>query len=307
VGLTVAIAGGSGFIGQHLAASLVARGDQAIVLSRDPDRARRRGRGHGRLVPWTASDPDEAAGLLDGVDAVVNVTGVPVGPRPWTPGRRRAIRESRLGPTATIVEAVRRLSSERRPTVLVNVSGSDSYQGLDETPATEADARATGFLADLCRDWEATARAAEASGVRVAIIRNGFVIGRDAKALQLLALPFRLHLGGRMGTGRQWMSWVHVDDVTGIMRMAIDDPRASGPINAVSPRPAREAEVAAAVGEALGRRSWLPVPALPVRLVLGEVSVLILGSVRAVPARALELGYSFRWTDLGRAMADVLR
>jgi uncharacterized protein (TIGR01777 family) len=258
-------------------------------------------------MPWTASDPDEAAGLLDGVDAVVNVTGVPVGPRPWTPGRRRAIRESRLGPTATIVEAMRRLSSKRRPTVLVNVSGSDSYQGLDETPATEADARATGFLGDLCRDWEATARAAEASGVRVAIIRNGFVIGRDAKALQLLALPFRLHLGGRMGTGRLWMSWVHVDDVTGIMRMAIVDARASGPINAVSPRPAREAEVAAAVGEALGRRSWLSVPALPVRLVLGEVSVLILGSVRAVPARALELGYSFRWTDLGPAMADVLR
>jgi len=307
VSLKVVIAGGSGFIGQHLAASLVARGDEAIVLSRDPERARRKGRTSGRLVSWTGADPDEAAALLDGADAVVNVTGVAVGPRPWTVGRRRAIRESRLGPTATIVEAVRRLPSERRPTVLVNVSGSDAYQGLDETPATEADARATGFLGDLCREWESTARGAEASGVRVAIVRNGFVIGRDAKALRLLVLPFRLHLGGRMGSGRQWMSWVHVDDVTGIMRMAIDDPRASGPINAVSPEPARQADVARAIAEALGRRSWLPVPALPVRLVLGEVSILVLGSVRAVPVRALELGYTFRWTALDRAMADVLR
>jgi uncharacterized protein len=304
--MKVAIAGGSGFIGQHLAASLVERGDDVAVLSRDPARARRHGRTSGRLVGWTGTDAEEASRHLDGFDAVVNVTGVPVGPRPWTAGRRRAIRQSRLGPTATLVEAMRRLPNERRPDVLVNVSGSDSYQGIDETPATEGDARAGGFLGDLCREWEATAQAAEAFGVRVAIVRNGFVIGPDATALQLLVLPFRLHLGGPLGTGRQWMSWVHVDDVVGIMRTAIDDQRATGPYNAVSPEPAREAEVAAAIGAALGRQSWLRVPALPIRLMLGEVSVLVLGSVRAVPARTLELGYGFRWTDLRSAMTDVL-
>ena len=304
---TVAIAGGSGFIGQHLAASLVARGDDVVVLSRDPERATQRGRTHGRLTRWTGTDPDELATILDGVDAVVNVTGVPVGPRPWTPGRRRAIRESRLGPTRTIVEAIRRLPAERRPSVLVNVSGSDTYQGLDATPATEADDRAPGFLADLCHDWEAAARAAEELGVRVAIVRNGFVIGPDAKALELLVLPFRLHAGGRLGSGRQWMSWVHVDDVVGIMTMAIDTREASGPFNAVSPEPVHEADVAAAIGRALGRRAWLPVPALPIRLVLRDVSVLILGSVRAIPTRAAALGYRFRWTDLDAAMRDVLQ
>ncbi|HEY7968895.1 MAG TPA: TIGR01777 family oxidoreductase, partial [Candidatus Limnocylindrales bacterium] len=251
-------------------------------------------------------DPDELAGLIDGVDAVVNVTGVPVGPRPWTPGRRRAIQESRLGPTRTIVEAMRLLPSDRRPSVLVNVSGSDGYQGLDETPATEADDRAPGFLADLCREWEAAARAAEELGVRVAIVRNGFVIGSDAKALELLVLPFRLRVGGRLGSGRQWMSWVHVDDVVGIMTMAIDTPAASGPFNAVSPEPVHESDMAAAIGRALGRRSWLPVPALPIRLVLRDVSVLILGSVRAIPTRAPALGYRFRWTDLDAATRDVL-
>jgi uncharacterized protein (TIGR01777 family) len=304
----IAIAGGTGFIGRHLAASLAARGDDVVVLTRDPERAKQRGRTRGRLVIWSGDDPEETATILEGVDAVVNVTGVPVGPLPWwLPGRRQAIRESRLGPTATLVEAMRRLSPERRPSVLVNVSGSDAYQGLGATPATESDDRATGFLADLCHEWEQAARRAEELGVRVAIVRNGFVIGPDAKALQLLVLPFRLHLGGRLGSGRQWMSWVHVDDVVGIMQLAIDDERAAGPLNAVSPEPARESEVAMAIAHALGRRSWLPAPALPIRLVLGEVSVLVLGSVRAIPTRAPALGYRFRWTDLGAAIQDVLR
>jgi uncharacterized protein len=306
--MKIAIAGGSGFIGQHLAASLVARGDDVRILTRDPGRAERRGRKHGRLTRWKGADAGETAGLLDGVDAVVNVTGLPVGPKPWwLPGRKRALRESRLGPTSTLVEAMGRLPADRRPRVLVNVSGSDTYQGIDATPATEADDRAPGFLADLCRDWEGAARAAEELGVRVAIVRNGFVLGPDAKALQLLVLPFRLHLGGRLGSGRQWVSWVHVEDVAGIMTMAIDDPRASGPFNAVSPEPVYEGDVAAAIGKALGRRSWLPVPALPIRLALGEVSVLILGSVRAIPTRAPALGYVFRWTKLRDAVNDVLR
>jgi uncharacterized protein (TIGR01777 family) len=304
----VAIAGGSGFIGQHLAASLEARGDDVIVLTRDAERARRRGRTHGRLVRWAGTDAGETADLLDGVDAVVNVTGVPVGPKPWwLPGRKQAIRASRLGPTRTIVDAIAKLPVDRRPRVLVNVSGTDGYQGLDAKPATESDDHATGFLPDLCHEWEAAARGAEQLGVRVAIVRNGFVLGPDAKALQLLALPFRLHLGGRLGSGRQWMSWVHVDDVVGIMQLAIDEDRAIGPFNATAPEPARQAEVAAGIGWALGRRPWLPVPALPIRLALGEVSVLVLGSVRAVPARAGELGYRHRWTDLRAAMRDVLR
>jgi uncharacterized protein (TIGR01777 family) len=304
----VAIAGGSGFIGRHLASSLVARGDEVTVLSRDPDRAQRRERSAGTLVRWSGVDADETARLLDGLDAVVNVTGVPVGPVPWwLPGRRRAIRESRLGPTSTLIDAMGRLPAGRRPRVLVNVSGTDGYQGLDAQPATEADDRATGFLPDLCHEWEAAARRAEELGVRVAIVRNGFVIGPDAAALQLLVLPFRLHVGGRLGSGRQWMSWVHVDDVVGIMQLAIDDPGVTGPINAVSPEPIHEADMADAIGAALGRRSWLPVPALPIRLALGEVSVLVLGSVRAIPARADALGFRHRWTDLRAAVTDVLR
>ncbi len=305
--LRVVIVGGSGYIGQHLAAALVARGDDAVILSRDPERVLGRGAVNGRLVPWSIDDIGGLAGHLDGVDAVVNVTGVPVGPRPWTRGRRRAIRDSRVGPTNAIVDAMRRLAADRRPGVLVNVSGTDGYQGLDRVPATETSTFSQGFLADLCRDWEAAARSAEALDVRVAIVRNGFVIGPGAKALQLLALPFRLHLGGTLGSGRQWMSWVHIDDVVGIMTMAVDDERARGPFNAVSPEPVHEADVAGVIGDVLGRRSWLPVPAPFIRLAMGEVSTLVLGTVRAVPVRAIELGYRFRWMELRPAMEDALR
>jgi uncharacterized protein (TIGR01777 family) len=303
----VIIAGGTGHIGRRLAAALVERGDEVIVLSRDPDRAARHGPPPGRLARWSANDPAGLVRLLEGADAVVGVTGVPVGPRPWTAGRRRAIRASRLEPTRAVVDAIRTLPPEQRPRVLVSVSGTDGYEGQDQVPATEASATGPGFLAQLCADWEAAASQAEDLGVRVAIARIGFVLAPDATVMRLFALPFRLGLGGPLGTGRQWFSWVHVDDVVGLLMLAIDDPRAHGPINAVSPEPIHQADLAAAVGAALHRPSRLRIPAVLIRLVMRESSILALGSRRIVPARALELGYRFRWTDLRAAVADVLQ
>jgi uncharacterized protein (TIGR01777 family) len=303
----VAIVGGSGQIGRRLAAALVARGDDVVVLSRDPARARRHRSTAGRVVRWSADDAGGLAGILDSVTAVVNLTGVPVGPWPWTAGRRRAIHDSRIGPTTAIVDAIRRLPSDRRPSVLVNASGTDGYKGIDATPATEATPSGDGFLADLCRDWEEAALAAERAGVRTVVVRIGFVLAPEAKALRLFALPFRLHLGGPLGSGRQWMSWIHVDDVVGLLTLAIDDRQLGGPINAVSPEPARERDVAAALATALHRRSWLAVPAPLIRLVMGQASVLPLGSRRIVPARAVERGYRFRWVDLRSAIEDAVR
>jgi uncharacterized protein len=300
------IVGGSGQIGRRLAAALTARGDEVVVLSRDPERAQRRGSTAGRFERWSTSDIDGLAGLLDGATAVVNLAGVPVGPWPWTPWRRRAIRDSRILPTNAIVEAIQRLPEPRRPGVLVSASGTDGYEAIDATPATETTPTGSGFLASVCRDWEAAATRAETAGVRTVVVRIGFVLSPGGKALRLFTLPFRLHLGGRLGTGRQWMSWIHVDDVVGLLELAIDDPDVRGPINAVSPTPAREADVADALAAALHRRSWLPVPACLVRFAMGEASILALGSRRIVPARALACGYAFRWTDLETAMADVL-
>ncbi len=303
----IVVVGGAGHIGRRLAAALVDRGDDVIVLSRDPDHAVTVRPIAGRIERWSVDDPVRLAEILDGADAVVGLTGVPVGPLPWTGRRRTAIRASRLGPTRAIVEAIRAIPASRRPAVLVSVSGTDGYEGQDLVPATEATRPGRGFLADLCREWEAAASAAEDLGVRVAIARIGFVLSPDATTMRVFALPFRLGLGGPLASGRQWFSWVHIDDVVGLLTLAIDDPRARGPINVVSPEPVHQADLASAIGAALHRPSWLRMPASLIRLAMRESAVLALGSRRILPARALELGYRFRWTDVRAAASDVFR
>lgn len=302
----IVVAGGAGTVGRHLAAALVREGDRVDVLSRDPARARGRLPEGVRAIAWTAVATPELVATLDGATAVVNLAGVAIGPLPWTPGRKRAIRESRLRATAALVEAIAVLPVERRPSVLVNASGTDVYVGHDATPATETTPPGDDFLSRVCLEWESAARAAEPLGVRVAILRQAFVLAPDAPVLALLALPFRLFAGGRLGSGRQWFSWIHVDDLAALYRLAIDSQELDGILNAASPSPCRNADLARALGRALGRPSWLPAPAWAIRLALGEESTLVLGSRRAVPERALGLGVEFRFADLEAALRDVL-
>ncbi len=305
--MRVVIAGGSGMIGRHLAQALLADGWDVDVLTRDP----RRAAGHlppgARPVAW---DPGgrtrDLATALDGADGVINLAGVSIGTRPWTPGRKRAILDSRLAATNAIVRAIGSLPADQRPKVLVNASGTDLYTGRDAEPADETTEPATDFLADVCVRWEAAALAAEPLGVRVAIVRQAIVLARDATVLRLIALPFRLFLGGRIGSGRQWFSWIHVDDLVGIYRLALTDPSLAGPINAAAPEPCRQAELAAVLGRTLHRPSWLPAPAWAIRLGLRGQAILILGSRRVVPARAIVLGFGFRHPTLDEALADVL-
>jgi uncharacterized protein len=307
--MKVALIGGTGLLGRRIASRLAADGDAVLVLSRHGHQTSRLGSAGTTIERWTPGDPAGLAAVLrrHGIEAIVNLAGTPVGPRPWTAKRRRDILESRLSATGTIVDALAGLPEASRPRVLVSASGTDTYTGQDEALATEESPVSPGFLADVCLTWEAAADRAAASGVRVVKLRIGFVLAAGAKALGLYALPFRLGLGGPIGHGRQWMSWIHIDDVAGIVALAIHDDRVVGIVNAVGPDPARQRDVAAAIGSALGRRSWLPVPAWLVRLMLRGQAVLPLGSRRIAPARALAFGYRFTWTDLGEAMADVLR
>lgn len=302
----IVIAGGSGTIGRHLARLLVVDGDEVDVLSRDPGRAQDHLPPGARAIGWTATATPELAATLAGAAAVVNLAGVAIGPVPWTRSRKRAIRDSRLGATAALVESIGRLSPEERPPVLVNASGTDVYVGLDAAPATESTPPADDFLSRVCLDWEATARGAEPLGVRVALLRQAFVLAADAPVLALFALPFRLFLGGRLGSGRQWFSWIHVDDLVRLYRLLIDQPDVTGIVIGAAPSPCRNSELAAALGRVLGRPSWLPAPARAIRLALGEESTLVLGSRRAAPARALALGFEFRHPDLEPALHDVL-
>ena len=299
------IAGGSGMIGRHLARSLLADGWSVDVLSRAPGQTSARLPAGARAHRWMSTADTELSAVLDGADAVVNLAGVSLGPRPWTPGRKRAILASRLAATDTLVGAISALPADRRPRVLVSASGSDVYTGRDAAPADETTEPTDDFLADVCLRWETAASAAEPLGVRVAVVRTAFVLARDAPVLRLLALPFRLFVGGRLGSGRQWFSWIHVDDLVGIYRLAIDDD-IDGPLNGASPEPCRQADLAAALGRVLHRPSWLPAPAWAIRLALRDQSTLVLGSRRVVPARALSAGYRFDQPTLDEALADVL-
>jgi len=296
----VVVAGGTGLIGRAITASLRADGVEVTVLSR---------RALLGVASWDPADPASAVEALRGADAVVNVCGAPIGPLPWwLPGRRAAIVRSRVGATATLVGAIGRLKAADRPRVLVNASGTDVYTGLDAVPATEVDdvSSTPGILAQLGRDWEAAASRAEAAGVRVVSVRTAFVLATGSPLLRLFALPTRLLLGGPIGGGRQWFSWIHIDDLVRVYRLGLEDDRLAGIVNAAAPGAVRQADVARAMGRALHRPSILPVPAWPLRLVLREQATLILGSRRVAPARLEAEGFRFAYPEIDAALRDTL-
>lgn len=315
--MRVVVAGGSGLIGRALVADLLRSGHEVDVLTRNPRRAKQRLPADARVVEWDGGKNGSSAPDLSGADVVVNLCGLPVGPRPWTPWRRRAILASRVEPARALNRGIAALPDDRRPHAYVSASGTDWYTDREGDSATETSAplprasvseheREEPFLVAVCRAWETAAVEAEALGLRVVVLRTSFVLARGSPLLRLFALPFRLGLGGPIGSGDQWFSWVHIDDVVGLYRLAIEDERARGALNAAAPIPCRERELAASMARALHRPNWLHVPAWPIRLALGEQSTLALGSRRVAPAAALELGYRFRFAELDRATEAVL-
>ena len=315
--MRIVVAGGSGLIGRALVSSLIEDAHEVVVLSRNPDRASTRLPSGVSVVGWDGGRDPSALVDVAGIDVVVNLCGVPVGPRPWTPGRKREIVASRVLPAEALVRSIAALPADRRPAAYVSASGTDWYTDRDAAPATEADqppprdgpdtaAAGEPFLHFVCRRWEEAALRAEPLGVRVALLRTSFVLAPGSSLMALIALPFRLWLGGPLGSGRQWFSWIHLDDVVGLYRLAIADSGAEGPINLAAPEPCRQRDFAKALGRALRRPSWLPAPAFAIRLVLGPQATLALGSRRVVPGRALELGYRFAHTSVDEATAAAI-
>ena len=308
--MRVAIVGGSGLVGRALTRSVLADGGDVLVLSRDPERRRKVVPPGARLERWSMDDVPRLASSIGGVDAVVNVTGARVAPWPWTRRRKAVIRSSRVDAILAVVDAMARLPADRRPSSLVVVSGIDAYPestpGDDPAPMTESTAIGTEFLAQVSSAVEGEARRAEGLGVRATRLRMGHVLARDADLVWFLSLPVRLFLGGRLGSGRQWISWVHIDDAVALFRRAIGDSDAGGVVNATSPGAVRQVDFVRSMARVLRRPAWLPAPAWLIRLVLGEQSVLLLGSRRVAPARALELGHTFRYPSIDPAIEDVL-
>ncbi len=287
--MKVVVAGGSGFIGSALVASLAADGHEPVVISRSA------GAGPARRVVWA-----DARGEVDGADAVVNLAGVSIGGPRWTARRKEAIRSSRVETTRALAEAIAAASSP--PRVFVTSSGIDYYGDRGEEPVDESSPPGDSFLAGVCVAWEA---AGAAAGVRHVAVRTAPVVGKGSKAFTLMALPFRLFVGGPLGNGRQWFPWVALDDLVGILRLAIDDESLAGPVNAVAPEQLRQREVAQAIGRVLHRPALLPTPAVALRLALGEQADLLLHG-RKASSRVLE-GFEFRHPWLEPALAEALR
>ena len=299
----VLVTGATGLIGRRVVASLVREGAAVHALVRDPARAGVLLPG-ATLFPWDATAGEPPAAAFAGVDAVVNLAGESIARR-WSASRKRALRASRIDGTRALVVALHAMP--RPPTVLVQASAVGIYGDRGDEELGEDAAPGSGFLAELCRDWEAEAAAAAGFDVRVVLVRTGLVLAPEGGPLGKLVTPFRLGVGGRLGSGRQFMPWIHIVDQVGLVRLALGNGTVRGPLNAAAPGIVRNSDFTRALASALHRPALLPAPAAALRLVLGEMAgELLLSGQRVLPTRALAAGYQFRFPELRPALEDLL-
>ncbi|MBW2313802.1 MAG: TIGR01777 family oxidoreductase [Deltaproteobacteria bacterium] len=295
----VVLTGGTGLVGGALLPQLRALGAPIRALVRRP--------GSLRNVEETVWDGVHApTGTLAGAEALIHLAGEPVFGGLPTAARRERLRTSRVDSTRALVGALAELPEAERPRTFLCASAVGYYGDRGDDALVESTAPGDGLLADLCVDWEAAAAEAERLGVRTCSFRIGVVLSRRGGALALMARPFRLGLGGRLGNGRQWFPWVHLDDLTAMLREALSDDRWRGPVNAVAPNPVRNVDLTRAIGRAVGRPAFIPVPALAVRAALGPLADELLGSKRVEPRAALGWGFEFRMPELAQALAAEL-
>jgi uncharacterized protein (TIGR01777 family) len=302
----VTVTGATGLIGPPVVAALQQAGAEVSVLSRDPGRAEaslKRAGCAAVAFAWDLMAEPAPAEALDGRSAVVHLAGENIAQR-WNEKAKRAIRETRVTGTRNLLAGMR--AAESPPRTLVSSSGVGYYGPHGEEPLDEEAPPGRNFLAQVCVEWEAEAQKAQAFGARVVCIRTGVVLDKDGGALEKMLPPFKLGIGGPVAGGRQYMSWVHRDDVVGMIATAAQDERWSGPVNATAPTPVSNREFARELGHALKRPALLPVPGAALGLLYGEMAGLITEGARVVPAKALVLGYEFAHPELGEALSSAL-
>jgi uncharacterized protein (TIGR01777 family) len=306
--MRVFVAGGSGMVGARLVRALHGRGDHVVLLTRRPDAVRQELGSACTVVAGDPVQPGPWAEAVDDCDAVVNLAGENLFNRRWNDAFKKQLRDSRALSTQNVVGALARKPTTGAgvPKVLVNASATGYYGPHGDEELTEESPPGDDFLARLCVEWEQAARTAEGHGLRVAVVRIGVVLGRDAGAIPKMLTPFRLGVGGPIGSGRQWLSWVHHADIVGILLLALDNPAARGPVNGTTPQPVTNRDFAKALGRALHRPAFLPTPGFALKLGLGEVAEVLTAGQRVLPAKALALGYKFKFPDIDTALADVL-
>jgi uncharacterized protein (TIGR01777 family) len=301
--MRVTVTGGTGRIGSGVVEALVRRGDEVTVLTRDPRRAAARLPEGVIPVTWEPMVGPAPAEALSGRAGVVHLAGEDVAQR-WTSSAKQRIRASREVGTRNLVAGI--ANADPRPAALVSGSAAGYYGPRGDEPVDESTPPGNDFLAGVCVAWEREARRAEELVVRVAIVRNGIVLDAHGGALAKMLPFFRLGIGGPVAGGRQYMPWIHRDDEIGLLLQAIDSPGFSGPVNAAAPAAVTNAEFSKALGRALRRPAIMPVPALAIRALYGEMSSIVVTGVRMLPGRVGELGYEFRHTELEEALRGAL-
>jgi uncharacterized protein len=303
--MRVIIAGGSGFIGRKLIGELIQARHEVIVLSRRPDNVRKNFPAV-RAEFWDAKTGDGLANIFDEVDAVVNLTGESIAAKRWSSQQKQKILSSRIDSTRAIVNALEQ--THHRPSVLLNASAVGYYGDVLEDEVTEVSPKGNGFLPDVCEQWELEAQKAQKFGVRVVLLRTGIVLDKNKGALQKLLLPFRMFIGGPLGNGRQWFPWIHVQDEVSAILFALEHEQISGAINLAAPESVRLSDFCRVLGKILHRPSWLSVPELVLRLMLGEMAEpLLFQGQKIIPKRLMEAGFKFRYPNLENALQDILR
>ncbi|MHC4830739.1 MAG: TIGR01777 family oxidoreductase [Planctomycetota bacterium] len=300
---SILVTGATGFVGSRLVSRLVAKGHRVSVLSRSPERASAHLPQVASRFAWTPTEGPPPPASLEGVEAIVHLAGEPVVGR-WSAAKRKAIELSRTLGTRHLVEGIRAMPVP--PSVLVGASAIGFYGDQGEEVLAEDAASGADFLAGVCRDWEDAACGAESLGVRVARLRIGLVLDPEGGALNAMLTPFKFGLGGPLGSGAQWWSWIHLEDLLALIQLAVEDDSLRGAYNATAPEPARQVEFARTLGRVLGRPTFFPGPKTALRLALGGFAAELLSSRRVIPSAATKAGFQFSHPELEPALRDLL-
>ncbi|MBE9258785.1 MULTISPECIES: TIGR01777 family oxidoreductase [Aphanizomenonaceae] len=305
--MKIAISGATGFVGSRLVERLHTEGHRILVLTRNPTFAQKVFPSPAfpnlEIIAYTPCVSGTWQNAISGCDGVVNLAGEPIAEGRWTPERKREILNTRKLGTQKIVEAIAKANP--RPIVLVNTSAI-GYYGTSETASFDEDsASGNDFLAQVCQEWEQEATKVKDTNVRLVILRFGIVLGNGG-ALGKMITPFKLFAGGPIGSGQQWFSWIHLDDIVGLIIQALTNPTMEGVYNATAPQPVRMNDLSTTMGNVMNRPSWLPVPGFAIEAILGDGAKVVLEGQKVLPKRTLESGFEYQYPNLQSALTQIL-
>jgi uncharacterized protein (TIGR01777 family) len=300
--MRIAITGGTGFVGDALTEAFLQNGDEVFILTRKIPLNKKDGVNY---IPWLVkeSSPETA---LENIDAFINLAGESLNSGRWTEARKERIYNSRVHSTREVLRILKNV--QNKPSVLINASAIGFYGiSRNETFTEENNKHGKDFLAETVWSWEEEAKEAESLGIRTVLARFGVILGNSGGALPKMVMPYQLFAGGTVGSGEQWLSWIHIKDVVDLLLFAIHNPTIEGPLNVVAPNPAKMREFGKSIGQVLSKPHWLPAPSFALKLLLGEMSILVLEGQKVLPEKAEKNGYTFSYSFVDEALSNILK